>query len=107
MLLSFVSGNEYHIANVDFSIATSFHVHHMIFTGWSYSVPQSGWTALMCACTRGHTDVVQLLVSSGAQVNLQDFLVRKNINYIRTMTVQKGPFKPSEKLLKILDTTCR
>ena len=38
----------------------------------SHSVPQDGWTALMLASDSGHTDVVQLLLSSGAQVDLQD-----------------------------------
>ena len=37
-----------------------------------YSVPQFGRTALMSASVRGHTDVVKLLLSSGAQVDLQD-----------------------------------
>ena len=32
----------------------------------------------------GHTDVVQLLLSSGAQVDLQDE-VRHNMNYSRTL----------------------
>ena len=34
-------------------------------------LPQSSWTALMLASVEGHTDVVQLLLSSGAQVNLK------------------------------------
>ena len=50
----------------------------------SHSVPQDGRTALMLASLRGHTDVVQLLLSSGAQVDLQD-KVRHNINYSRTL----------------------
>ena len=53
----------------------------MILTVSSHSVPQSGRTALMWASDSGHTDVVQLLLSSGAQVDLQD-KVRHNINYI-------------------------
>ena len=35
----------------------------------------------MWASGSGHTDVVQLLLSSGAQVDLQDNVVRHNINY--------------------------
>ena len=46
-----------------------------------YSVLQRDWTALMLASGSGHTDVVQLLLSSGAQVDLQDE-VRHNINYL-------------------------
>ena len=56
----------------------------MIVTVLSHSVPQSGWTALMKASVRGHTAVVQLLLSSGAQVDLQN-KVRHNINYSRTL----------------------
>ena len=57
----------------------------MIVTVLSHSVPQAGWTALMWASDSGHIDVVQLLLSSGAQVDLQDTLVRHNINYSRTL----------------------
>ena len=42
----------------------------------SHCVPQYGWTALMLASHSGHTDVVQLLLTSGAQVDLQDVVVR-------------------------------
>ena len=56
----------------------------MILTVSSHSVPQDGVTALMEASGGGHTDVVQLLLSSGAQVDLQDE-VRHNINYSRTL----------------------
>ena len=47
----------------------------------SHSIPQDGWTALMLASDSGHTDVVQLLLSSGAQVDLQD-KVRPSINLL-------------------------
>ena len=50
----------------------------MIVTVLSHSVPQSGTTALMSASEYGHTDVVHLLLSSGAQVDLQSE-VRHNI----------------------------
>ena len=52
---------------------------HCDSTVLSPSVPQDGVTALMCASVDGYTDVVQLLLSSGAQVDLQN-KVRHNIN---------------------------
>ena len=55
----------------------------MILTVLSHSVPQDGETALMWASESGRTDVVQLLLSSGAQVDLQD-KVRHNMNYSGT-----------------------
>ena len=54
----------------------SFHVHHCDSTVLSHCVPQVGSTALMWASYSGHTAVVQLLLTSGAQVNLQDAVVR-------------------------------
>ena len=56
----------------------------MILTVSSHSVPQNGESALMWASGSGRTDVVQLLLSSGAQVDLQN-KVRHNINYSRTL----------------------
>ena len=47
--------------------------------------PQGGRTVLTMASVRGHTDVVQLLLSSRAQVDLQDTVVRHNINYSWTL----------------------
>ena len=47
----------------------------------SHYIPQDGRTALMLASDSGHTDVVKLLLSSGAQVDLQD-KVRHSINSI-------------------------
>ena len=38
----------------------------------SHFVLQDGWTALMLASDSGHTDIVQLLLSSGAKVDLQN-----------------------------------
>ena len=35
-------------------------------------VPQDGWSALMLASDSGHTDIAQLLLSSGAKVDLQN-----------------------------------
>ena len=61
-----------------------FHIDHVILTVLSHSVPQGGMTALMLASDRERTDVVQLLLSSGAQVDLQTE-VRHNINYSRTL----------------------
>ena len=62
----------------------------MILTVLSHSVPQSGRTALMWASDSGCTDVVQLLLSSGAQVDLQD-KVRHNINYSGTLVNPLNP----------------
>ena len=59
---------------------------HVIVTVLSDSVPQDGSTALMYASTSGHDAVVELLLSSGAKVDLQD-VVRHNINYSRTLVV--------------------
>ena len=56
----------------------------MILTVLSHSVPQSGMTALMVASVSGCTDVVQLLLSNGPQVDLQSE-VRHNINYSGTL----------------------
>ena len=36
---------------------------------------QTGMTALMCASARGHTDIVELFLSSGVQVDLQNQVV--------------------------------
>ena len=55
------------------------HVHHCDSNVLSHCVPQNGLTALMWASGKGHTGVVQLLLTSGAQVDLQD-QVRHNIN---------------------------
>ena len=63
-----------------------FHVHHCDSTVLSHCIPQEGWTALMLASDSGHTDVVQLFLSTGAQVDLQDAVVRHNIN-LRTMSL--------------------
>ena len=78
-MVSFTSDREYLTASVHFSIVSL-----LILTVLSHSVPQSGMTALMEASNSGHTDVVQLLLSSGAQVDLQD-KVRHNINYSGTL----------------------
>ena len=56
----------------------------MILTVSSHSVSQWGSTALIEATHKEHADVVQLLLSSGAQVDLQN-MVRHNINYSRTL----------------------
>ena len=42
-------------------------------------VPQDGFTGLMGASRSGHTDVVQLLLSSGSKVDLQN-KVRNSVN---------------------------
>ena len=45
---------------------------------FDYFVPQYGMTACMWAIVRGHTEVLQLFLSSGAHVDLQNE-VRPNI----------------------------
>ena len=57
---------------------SSSHIHYCGDTLCSF-VTQDGWTALMLASNSGHTDVVQLLLSSGAKVDLQN-KVRHDIN---------------------------
>jgi len=44
----------------------------VIITALSHFVPQDGRTALMRASDKGHTDVIQPLLSVGAQVDQQD-----------------------------------
>ena len=39
---------------------------------WYHFVQQDGWTALMLASDSGHTKVVQLLLSSGAKIDMQN-----------------------------------
>ena len=41
--------------------------------------PQNGQSALMLASNSGHTDMVQLLLSSGAKIDMQN-KVRHDIN---------------------------
>ena len=62
-----------------------FHVHYCDSTVLSHCVPQDALTALMYASGQGHTDVVQLFLSAGAQVDLQS-KVRHNIN-LRAMSL--------------------
>jgi len=49
----------------------------------SHLVPQDGWTALMYASQKGHTDAARTLVSTGARVDLQDE-VRRSICVLQT-----------------------
>ena len=46
---------------------------------WYVLSPQNGQSALMLAGNSGHTDVLQLLLSSGAKIDIQN-KVRHNIN---------------------------
>ena len=52
----------------------------MIVTVLSHCVPQNGDSALIWASLTGKSEVVQELLSGGAQVDLQD-KVRHNMNY--------------------------
>ena len=47
---------------------TSIHLQPCCFC----SFPQDGWTALMFASCSGSSDIVYILLSSGAQVDLQE-----------------------------------
>ena len=49
--------------------AALFHIHQHCC---SHCVPQDGWTALMLASSDGHKDTVSVLLSAGAQADLQD-----------------------------------
>ena len=63
-----------------YTFQLSFHIHHCDSTVCLNSVPQDGWTSLIYASYNGDTNVVQLLLSAGAQVDLGDTVVRHNIN---------------------------
>ena len=63
-----------------------FHVHHCDSSVLSQCVPQNGATALMLASHNGHTDVVQLLLSSGAQVDLQSKVRHNNLTAVSLCT---------------------
>ena len=52
---------------------------HIQYCGGALCLIQDGWSALMLASDSGHTEVVQLLLSSGAKVDLQN-KVRHDIN---------------------------
>ena len=58
------------------------HVHHYSSTVLFHFFSQDGWTALMCAIYHGHTALVQMLLSSGAQVDLQDKV--RHIMFLRS-----------------------
>ena len=76
-----------HIYSIQLAYACpTMHCIRLVVAVLTHSVPQLGRTALIwpVACS-GHTDVVQLLLSSGAQVDMQDCLVRHNINCSRTL----------------------
>ena len=61
-------------------VYTSIFCFHILST-LCFILSQDGWTALMLASDSGHTDVVKLLLSSGAQVDLQD-KVRHIVNLL-------------------------
>ena len=47
------------------------HIHYCSGALVSF-LPQDGWSALMLASDSGNTDIVQLLLSSGAKLDLQN-----------------------------------
>ena len=67
-MINFTRLSNYQItANIQLSILTFINV----VVPFVSFVPQDGWSALMLASDSGHTDVVKLLLSSGAKVDLQ------------------------------------
>ena len=60
------------------------HIHqHVLSLLCSHYVSQDGRTALMWACWEGHSDAACILITAGAQVDLQD-KVRCSICVIQT-----------------------
>ena len=72
LLLWLVNYSKYTLSSIVYS-----HIH--CCGGTLCLIPQDGWSALMLASDSGHTEVVQLLLSSGAKVDLQS-KVRHSIN---------------------------
>ena len=48
------------------------HVPHTQLLSYTLSSQSTGWTALMFAVNEGHKDIVQRLVSAGADVHIRD-----------------------------------
>ena len=47
-------------------------------TQWSYFIMQEGVSALMIACSKGHSAIVQLLLDNNANTNLQTMVYLLN-----------------------------
>ena len=52
---------------------------YVIVTVLAHCILQDGWSALRWASFNGHADIVQELITGGAQVNLQ-YEVKHNVN---------------------------
>jgi len=68
----------YFIGSVHLSIAALLRIHQ-----FHCFIPQIGETALMDASSKGHSDAIQVLLSAGAQIDLQD-VVRHSICVLQT-----------------------
>ena len=81
-MLTYSLGAWYHELNHVFNTLQQVYsfncLYHCDSTALFHGVPQYGWTALMLASEEGHTDVVQLLLSHGAQVELQEMVRHKH-----------------------------
>ena len=78
MVISDAITHYYFIGSVHLSIAAPFHIHQC-----HCFVPQYGMTALMWASSNGHSDAIKVLLSAGAQIDLQD-KVRHSICVLQT-----------------------
>ena len=68
------------VADLVLSMCCVSNLHSLTLTYYlSHCVTQDGFTGLMGASRSGHTDVVQLLLSSGSKVDLQN-KVRHSVN---------------------------
>ena len=78
MVISDAITHYYFNRSVHLSIAAPFHNHQC-----HCFVPQRGKTALMEASADGHSDAIQVLLSAGAQIDLQN-KVRRSICVLQT-----------------------
>ena len=44
-------------------------------------ISQDGWSALMCAASEGHTEVITQLLEAGANTDLQDKVYRLSYRF--------------------------
>ena len=78
MVISDAITHYYFIGSVHLSIAAPFHNHQC-----HCFVPQYVMTALMWASSNGYSDAIKVLLSAGAQIDLQDE-VRRSICVLQT-----------------------